>query len=57
LIPPLGADDTIGAFTGTGLTYLAGRAMAPGKYDFTLAVTDAAGNTATAPLTWLVTSS
>ena len=56
VIPPLGPGDTLGALTGPGLTYLAGRVMAPGMYDFTLAVTDATGNTVTAPLTWLVTS-
>ena len=29
--------------------------MAPGTYDFAVAVTDAIGSMATAPVTWLVT--
>jgi hypothetical protein len=54
-IPRLGPRDTIGASAGPGLTYLAGRALALGTYDFSVAVTDATGSIVTAPWMWVVT--
>src|SRR5439155_11963713 len=45
---------TLGANTAPGVTYLAGRALAVGTYNFTLSVTDSASVTATQAFTWVV---
>ncbi len=49
-----GPGETLGAYLLPGFTYLWGRAMAPGTYNFSLTVTDGNHNTLTRAFTWYV---
>jgi sugar lactone lactonase YvrE len=57
-LPPgisiLGPGETLAATLTPGFQYLAGRALTPGTYNFTLLVTDSANNTATKAFTWQI---